>query len=189
MAIQRLVLKGTISSTVQIRNMFTADVVETGGDVATSLWSAYILSVLDPMTDLLWSGVHFYGYDLMDYTGGHWIPFAEVIISQSGAVTGQQLANQLAAVLIGKAEGLRHVGRKFLGALSEDNITGNTLDSVAVAAAAATLAAWLTPLVGIGGGTLTPGVVDKDGEFHRFVGGFVSSLIGSMRRRKPGVGL
>jgi hypothetical protein len=56
-------------------------------------------------------------------------------------------------------------------------------------ALASLLAAYLTPFEGIGGGTITPGVLDKNESFRPFVSGLVSSVLGTMRRRKPGVGI
>jgi hypothetical protein len=42
--------------------------------------------------------------------------------------------------------------------------------------------------IGGGGVNLIPGVVDKNHVFHAFTSGVVDTLLGSMRRRKIGVG-
>jgi hypothetical protein len=54
---------------------------------------------------------------------------------------------------------------------------------------AAGLLAYLTPFTGIGGGVITPGILDKNNAFRPFVGGYLSSFVGSVRRRKPGNGM
>src|SRR5512135_797566 len=189
MATERAVVYGSLYSVVQIRHMFTCDVLPSGGDTQQVLWSAYILSVLNPVVGLLTTGTHFYSYELQSYSAGHWVPYDTVNISKTGVDSSDPLPNAVATVLLGKASGLRHVGRKFLGGLAENNVTGNTLTAAALIVAATTLAAYITPFTGIGGGTITPGVIDNAGTFHPFVGGVVSSLLGSMRRRKPGVGI
>jgi hypothetical protein len=189
MAIERAVLKGSIEGTVEIRNIFTAEVTESGGDTSALLWETYMDMLLGQAENLVSSDVHFYGYDVYDRDLGHWILKDEVTVDYTGLVTGQPLLNAAALVFIAKAEGLRHVGRKFLGSLGEAMIDGNLIESTAVAPAALWLLYYISPVEGIGGGTLQPGVIDQGDFFHAFVGGAVSAVLGTMRRRKPGVGI
>lgn len=189
MAYQRAVLKGTLGGTVQIRNMFSASVVESGGDTQDVLWSAYLTSVIDPICDMCVSLLVYTHYDIQEMVGTQWATVQEVDFPFTGATTGDQLPNAVALVLLGKASGIKHVGRKFFSGISEPSTTINALATGAVATAALALLGYITPLVGIGGGELTPGVFDKNGAFHPFVGGVISSLMGSMRRRKPGLGI
>lgn len=189
MAIQRAVVHGLIAGLVQTRNMFTADLGIVGTDGDESLWTAYLTSVYDPLMSIVsnvWSSQL---YEIQEYTSGQWPTVAEVSFVETGEVTGEQIANAVSFVLIGKAAGIRHVGRKFFGPLGEATAVGNALISSQAAHAAAAVLAYITPLTGSGSRVLTPGVVDKSGGFHAFVGGFASSLLGSMRRRKPGIGI
>lgn len=189
MAIQRAIAKGTVGSVVQIRSMYTCDVVEVGSDDSDTLWGAYMSSMFDAITGLLHNSVTFYEYEVQEYSNGQWIPMDVVTVSETGTGTGDALPNAVSLVLIGVATGLRHLGRKFVGALPEAMTAGNLVVGEYIAGAAAALLAYITPFEGLSGGTITPGVVDENGGFHEFVGGTVSSLLGSMRRRKPGLGI
>jgi hypothetical protein len=189
MATQRAVVSGTISSLVQVRHMFTCDVITSGGDTPQVLWAAYLDSVYNPIRSALSANFLTYQYQLEAYSAGHWVPFDVQAYSKQGAGGSNQLPNVVSIVLLGKAAGLRHVGRKFFGAVEDSYTNINTLTSAGLAIAASTLLAYITPFTGIGGGTITPGVVDGAGTFHPFVGGVVSTLLGSMRRRKPGIGI
>jgi hypothetical protein len=190
MTVQRAVVKGTLANVVQVRNIFTASVTPAGGDTAEVLWEAYIGSIYDSFTSILTTIFHTYEYEIQEYILGSWAPVAVVSYSYTGGNdTSDYLPNAVSLVLMGKATGLKHVGRKFFSGLAETGTTGNILSGAAVAQAAAALLAYISPFTGIGGGLIQPGVVDKAGTFHPFVGGAVSSLLGSCRRRKPGNGM
>jgi hypothetical protein len=137
---------------------------------------------------VLHTSVLFYQYELQYYAAGQWVPYDLIAINNSGAGTGDALPNQSAVVLIGKAFGIHGIGRKFLSGIPESAQAAGALVAPYIAGFATVLLDYITPFTGIGGGTITPGVLDKHGTFRPFVGGFVSSLLGSMRRRKPGVG-
>jgi len=187
--IEHAVLKGTIASAVEIRNIFTAEVTEIGADTSELLWDVYMTAMVADICDLCHSAVHFYGYDVFQYQAGQWVLLDEVTMNEDGANGGEQLLNQAAIVLIGKAAGIRHMGRKFFGGLSEANVVANGFAAGFAASLAAALVSYISPVTGIGGGSLVPGTVDKNGGFWPFVGGVVSSLLGTMRRRKPGNGI
>lgn len=189
MSIERCVVSGTIAGVVQTRTMFTCDVVPQGGDTTAILWGAYLVSLYDELENLLsdlWVG---YAIERQTWTNGHWVPYAQSAFDKHGVNTGDALPNAVSTVLLGKGGGLRQVGRKFIGPLPKSLTTGNSLTTTAAITAAAALLAYITPFTGIGGGTITPGILNKDGYFAPFVGGVVSSLLGSMRRRKPGLGI
>ncbi|AYP28978.1 MAG: hypothetical protein [Circular genetic element sp.] len=190
MSTQRVIVKGTLANIVQTRNMFTASITESGGDTSEVLWSAYISNFYDSFTSILATVYQTYSYEIQEYILGSWAPVEEVTyVYTGGNDTSDYLPNAVSIVLLGKATGLRHVGRKFISGLAETGTTGNILSGAAVAQAAAALLAYISPFTGIGGGLLQPGVISGDGTFHPFVGGVVSSILGSMRRRKPGNGM
>lgn len=120
---------------------------------------------------------------------GHWVPIHEGSFSHGGTIGLDSLPSLVAGVILGIAPGYRHVGKKFFGPIPESMATGSSLAAGAAAAAAAILLAYITPATSILGSTLDPGVVDKTGTFHAFTGGVVSSLLGTQRRRKPGIGI
>lgn len=189
MAIERAVLKGTIGDVVEIRNMFTCSVTEMGGDTSAILWDAYMDNLVDAMLVLACNTIHYYSYEVQTWNTPNWVPKDIVSIDATGDQTGDQLPNQSAVVLIAKSAGIHGVGRKFLAGLSETQQVAGTMIAGIAVDLALVLANYITPFTGIGGGTIIPGVLDKTGTFRPFVGGFVSSLLGSMRRRKPGVGI
>lgn len=189
MGIERAVVKGLLGGVVETRNMFTCNVTPAGGDTALILWDAYITSILDPIEDLTSSSWASYAYELQGLAFPQWVPYDIITCVHTGANSGDFLPNAVATVLLGKAPGLRHVGRKFISGMAESSVSGNALTVGALVYAAAVLLAYITPFTGLGGGTIVPGVIDKVGTFHAFTGGVVSSLLGSMRRRKPGVGI
>ena len=186
---QRAVVSGLLLGQVATRHMFTADVVESGGDTSAVLWDAYLDSFYGPLQTIMSTIWAAQSYELQNRSGTSWIPFDTVTVTWAGTAAGDYLPNAVALVLLGKAAGLRHVGRKFISGLPEVNSTGNALAAAALSYATSALVAYITPFTGIGGGTITPGVLDNAGVFHAFVGGVVSSLLGSMRRRKPGIGI
>jgi hypothetical protein len=187
--VQRCVVKGMFGGIVAVRNVFTAEISDEGVDLFPSLWSAYLTSVYNPILDTLSLGFQTSTYELSSPVAGHWVPFDEVTFVTAGNGTGQTLPYSVALVILGKAAGLRHVGRKFFGPITEGSSGGNALVPELASAVAGCVLAYITPLTGSGSKTLTPGVVDSGGTFHAFVGGVASSLLGSMRRRKPGNGI
>lgn len=188
-SIERAVLKGTIDNAVETRNMFTAEISEVGGDTSELLWGVYMDALAEDWSRLLSVSCHLYGYDVYSRVGEQWQLKDEVALDVDGLQSGTQLLNAAAVVIIGKAAGIGHTGRKFIGALAEANVDGNLLDVSQATNIGYVLVDYLSPVNGIGGGYLRPGVIDKLGEFHVFVGGVASNLLGTMRRRKPTVGI
>ena len=189
MTTSRAIVKGTLAGVVQVRNMFVADVVPSGGDTSPVLWDAYLDSIYNTFMQLLSNVYVTSTVELQNRSGNQWVTFDEHAFTYVGANSGDYLPNATAFVLIAKAAGVRHMGRKFFSAITETSATANALTTAALAVAASTLAAYITPFTGLGGGVITPGILDKTNTFRPFVGGFVCSLLGSMRRRKPGNGI
>lgn len=189
MYIMRAVVKGLIGGAVATRSIFTADVGYNEADTPALLWDVYLTQFWEaviPFISNVWAATD---YELYIPAAGHWELVDQTEFTKTGALSGEQLANAVALVLIGKAAGLRHVGRKFLSPLAETSGAGNIFAASYVADAAQALLYYISPVVGLGGGYLRPGVVTASGDFHEFVGGVVSSLLGSIRRRKPGRGI
>jgi len=179
---------GTIASTVQIRGMYTCQVTPSGGDTSAVLWDAYMTSILDAL-EFLSTLVHWYEYDVQEYSGGSWVLQDVVSVNTDGTGGGDILPYQNAITFVAKAYGLRKIGRKFLPGVTESMQVAGVIGAGYAATLAAFLLAYVTPFTGIGGGVITPGIVDSSGSFHPFLNGVVSSVIGSMRRRKPGIGI
>lgn len=189
MAIERAVVKGMFAGIVNTRSMFTCEVVPQGGDTSQVLWNGYLGPLYTEIQGMTSTLMTTQSYEIQSYSFGHWVLQDEVTFENTGDQTGEAIANIVSIVLIGKANGLRKIGRKFFGPIAESSANGNNLTGPILGVAGNALLAYVTPFTGIGGGTITPGILDKNSQFHPFVGGFVSSLLGSMRKRKPGVGI
>lgn len=189
MTIQRATVFGSISGVVATRTVFTADITIVAGDEPENYWGPYLESFYNPIENYIstiWSSSH---VEVTIPEAGHWSPIDTFTFEHVGEETGQALANAVAGVIIGKAPGLRHFGRKFISPFTEAVVTGNLMDAVLVIAMAQAALAYVSPLTTILGSVLEPGVVDAAGAFHPFVGSTVSSILGSIRKRKPGVGI
>lgn len=189
MSVQRATVKGRISGIVETRNVFTADVTIIAGDDYADYWFPYLDSIFDALAPLISNIWAEYEAEITIPAGGRWEPVTTFPLGGVGSATGEPLPNAVAAVLLGKAAGIRHTGRKFISPLPESLVAGNLLVGAGITAAAAGLLAYVTPLDTILGSHLAPGVVDSLGNFHPFVSGIVSSVLGSVRKRKPGLGI
>lgn len=189
MAIERAIVTGHILNAVTTKNMFTAEVIEVGGDTSPILWEAYFFTLVPAIAELAAPLVTLETYEIQRWTGTQWQTTGFFDLDFTPANTTGQIPNSMALVLIGKALGVRRMGRKFIGGLDLTTVAGNILVGPAAANAVLLLAAYLSPVIGLVGGTLQPGIKAGDGNFHPFVGGFVSQFLGTMRRRKPGVGI
>lgn len=103
--------------------------------------------------------------------------------------SGDTFPNQIAPVLRANTSRPKSFGRKFLMAFVESAATGTDLTSAALTALAIALAHYLADETVSGTSKLVPGVPRADeNTFLPFTDGVVNSLVGTQRRRKPGVG-
>src|SRR5512147_863556 len=147
--IERAVVKSTIGGIVEARNIFTAEVTEVGGDTSETLWATYLETLVGHIASQLSNVVHFYAYDVYQLNAGSWELISEVTMDETGAGTGDALLNAASIVLIGKAAGIRHMGRKFYGSLNESSVLGNSVVAAVAAALATDLLYYISPVAGI----------------------------------------
>lgn len=189
MAIRKGVLKGHLFGTVSIRNIFYADITLGEGDTYISAFSDYLSQILTAIRPCMATGWTIETLEIFEKIGSSWYPQTEQAFTWTGTGSGDQLANAVAAVLIGVVANQKGHGRKFLSGMTEASVNGNSLAGSAVAAFASACAYYIAPYTTPNGGAVVPGIYTKGGIFHSFTNGFVSSLLGSMRRRKPGNGI
>lgn len=189
MTICRGIVKGTLFGAVQTRNMFVAQIGSAEGDTDAGVMYTWLSAVWSPLRSVLASSFTTTTLETQTYFDGHWFTAEENPFVWAGTASGDQLANAVAAVLIGKVSGSYLHGRKFFSGLCESAVAGNELVGGAITTMGTVLLAYITPGVGEHGASYSPGILDKSGTFHSFSSGFVSSLLGSMRRRKPGLGI
>jgi hypothetical protein len=102
---------------------------------------------------------------------------------------GEQLPNQNAAVLVAKTTRPKSYGKKFFAGMTETDSTGSEWNAYTLTDMAAALLEYLLDIELAPSNTLTPGVPrSKFDVFLPFTTGIVDYIVGSQRRRKPGVG-
>jgi hypothetical protein len=188
--IYRIVVKGHLFGTVSTRNMFTGSVSLSEGETITDLCGEYLSGMWTPLQPMLTPNTTWDTAAIENRsTEGEWVPQTEFALGWHGTASGDQIANFVAAVLIGKSSAFKSVGRKFFSGLGEGYVDGNSLTASGLIIMATVCAAYVSQASLTGGSTFTPGVLTKAGGFASFVSGFVSSLLGTVRRRKPGLGI
>lgn len=103
--------------------------------------------------------------------------------------TDDPFPNQIAPVAVGNTFAPRSRGRKFLMGFVETAALAGDLVTAAVVDLVAAVAIYISEVTISTGNTLTPGVVDEDANtFREFRDGIANTVVGTQRRRKPGVG-
>lgn len=103
--------------------------------------------------------------------------------------TTGHLPLQIAPVLIANTLRPKTRGRKFLPGFCEDTTTGSGLETAVMTALGLALNNYLADETVVGANVLSPGVPSVvTGTFWDFTDGLVDSVVGTQRRRKPGVG-
>jgi len=187
--IVRAVVKGTLFGQVQTRNMFVGNYAMSEGDTLNDLCQGYCGTIYSAIRGILGGQFTTHTLETQTYAQGHWFTFDEASFVWAGSGSGEQLLNQAAVVLVAKISGSYAHGRKFFSGISENAAEGNSLSSIAFAVAAAALVAYVSPYTSEHGGYFNPGILLSNGTFRTFTSGFVATLLGSMRRRKPGLGI
>lgn len=103
--------------------------------------------------------------------------------------TDDTFPNQIAPVLVANTGRPKTRGRKFLMGCVETMASGGDLVTAAVTAMGNALNDYLADETVSGSNVLSPGV-PREGvnDFKEFADGVVNSVVGTQRRRKPGVG-
>lgn len=165
-----------------------ADVLDACEQYGEDLYSeidAYIdqnVSV-NPMTVhvVVWDGVE-----------GEWVTdrlvgLADPTIVFTGAT--DPLPNQNSAVLVGNTARPKSRGRKFMAPFVEVAATGSSWNPTVLVDLGLALAHYLADELVTAGNNLSPGVPRASADtFLEFSDGAVNSVVGSQRRRKPGIG-
>jgi hypothetical protein len=101
----------------------------------------------------------------------------------------EQLPNQVAPVLVAKTERPKSNGRKFIQGFAETASSGSELVAGAITSLSNALGEYLSDIEASTNNYLIAGVPRSEAnDFLPFASGIVNTIIGSQRRRKPGVG-
>lgn len=135
------------------------------------------------------SYLHRIGWDV---TGAKWAVEELIDIftpSFTHTNTDDPFPNQIAPVLVANTDTPKSRGRKFLPGFVETAAEGSSLVSAAVTALGTALAHYIADETISTNNTLLVGVPSSNsGNFRFFTDGVVNSIVGTQRRRKPGVG-
>lgn len=97
--------------------------------------------------------------------------------------------NQVAPVIVANTARPKSRGRKFFSAFAENSALGSELIGAAITALGVSLNHYLADETVAGDNVLVPGVPRESADvFLPFTDGLVNSILGTQRRRKPGVG-
>jgi hypothetical protein len=103
--------------------------------------------------------------------------------------TDDAFPNQIAPVLVANTLRPKTRGRKFLMGFVETAANGGDLVTAAVTAMGNALSAYLSDETVSGSNVLSPGVARQGVDsFKEFSDGVANTIVGTQRRRKPGVG-
>jgi len=104
--------------------------------------------------------------------------------------TADPLPHQCSAVLVGNTARPKSRGRKFLAPFDDDAAVGPDWGGAVITALGLALNHYLADEQVTVGNDLSPGVPRTDADvFLPFTTGIVNSVVGTQRRRKPGVGI
>lgn len=186
----KVVLKGLMLTQVQTRNVFYFDTTTEGpqyweDDITTylgALW-AEVVNYVSP----LWAG---YAYEVYTWVAPSWTPTFVHNISLVGVdVIGEILPTQMAAVALALTTHLKTRGRKAIAGFCTDALVDGVLISGAISSLIGFAAAYVTRITG-STGDLVPGTWSrKTSTFYPFISGIANTVMGTMRRRKIGVGI
>ena len=188
--IVKLEVKGTLFGAVQTRNVFYygADTTTPGTQQADEL--AQNLEILvDDFSNLAIPAMTFYEIGVSYWTGTQWQPLLDYPMSISGKETGSDICSyQTAGLMRAITSVIKATGRKFLPGIAESV----TLDSQFIAGVALIIVGILADylsVVQIQFVNWYPGIPSKNAAFAPFTSATWSSLLSTMRRRKPGYGI
>jgi hypothetical protein len=109
--------------------------------------------------------------------------------SKAGTTSGDCLPAQVAAAMTMYTAVKRTFSRKFWAGLSESTQAGGILTSGAVTILTDIAGHWLADYTGGDAVVYVPGLWSKNNTFVPFIQGVVNEILGTMVRRKPGIGI
>lgn len=187
--ILKAVLKGRLAGTVETRNIFYGQVVTVLPDTRGAVAELYIADVLSPVRTYISSLWTTESIDVYNWVAGEWAFVENIAYVSTGSSGGEILPYQVAAVLLGKTLAKRKMGRKFLAGFTEAASVGASITGAVLVALASAALAYVSTYTSAAGSTWEPGIVTRGGTYYAFNSGLASALWGSMRRRKPNIGI
>lgn len=184
----RIAVIGHINGVDEWRNIYTVNVTGTdvlSTDIVSYLDALYTTSLLSQLSNKItidrW---------VLEQPGtlGKWSYVKEQAYTKVGGSSGDMLPNQMAVVAIGITPSRRR-GKKFVPGIVEAAQNQGILDSGSVTIFTTFAQVYTDPASAVPGTPLHCGVCKADGsDFLEFSSFRLDRLLGTQRRRKPGVG-
>lgn len=132
--------------------------------------------------------VHEWEFDAVEgWQTGRFIGVRELSVVFTNVL--QMLPHAVAAVITAFTQDVKRRSRKSIAGLTEDTQDSSAWSGDTVTALAAAAVEWLANRVILGSDQLEPGLAGYDGLWYPLVSALVSSITGSQRQRKPGIGI
>lgn len=182
----KMVLRGLVPSVSETRNIFywRFSVAPTTAD-----FDELHDLICAKFKELCHSSFHYEASDWYQWVALDWQFMESINVSVTGNIAGERMPMQVAIVIIGKTATKRTMGRKFIGPTSEACLSDGAIAAGSTAAALDAASAAYTSHTLASGTQAVPMTWSKLKGFHDVVATHVDSLAGTMRRRKPGVGI
>ena len=184
------VLKGTLFSVVQTRNVFYygANADQPTNDTRDQVFQR-LSDIADAFATLGSPAVNFYESEVFRFATPEWLPMGVASLNVTGEQDDSDITSyQTAGLITATTSVLKAIGRKFIPGIAETR----TIDSAMVLAAAQDMAICLVEYLTTfqsQNQVWYPGIPSKNSEFAPFIGASFASLLSTMRRRKPGYGI
>lgn len=171
---------------------------------ATTVTEAAVLAACKQYVEDIYAAVAGYingsvSLDTVEVDEVDWNPtesFWEVVkyigtaaLADSFSGVSDSLPNQIAPVLLAYTARPKSYGRKFLAGMDETTSVGSDIQTAPLTALGTALSHYLADEVISGADVLSPGIPRaSEDTFLEFGSGAVDSIVGTQRRRKPGIG-
>lgn len=104
--------------------------------------------------------------------------------------TDDPFPNQIAPIMVANTDFPKHRGRKFLPGFVETSADAGDLITAAVTALVGAVSYYISFIAIDGSNTIYPGIVNEAADlFYLFTDGVANTIVGTQRRRKPGIGV
>jgi hypothetical protein len=192
--VYKTVVTGKIFSGVTTKNVFYhfASSPDNDGQSVADLtdFASELFTALKPALSDFWNttNVEVYRWDTVA-TPQWWQRIGGNDLIVQGENTVDALPTQMAYVIVAHTLGKRSFARKFFAGPHDDCVVENRVVAGTLAVLANTAFLWISNYVGATSVLYQPGLWRKTNEFAGFIDFVVDDLLGTMRRRKAGVGI
>lgn len=188
----KFVARARMFGQIEIRNIFYLEVATfpTQAELLTDV-PAYLSGFYTPLLGSLSTVFNLYGWDVHKWnaTTHKWEFAIEGSVNLTGTNGAEPLPTQMAGVMVAYTLTKRVFARKFIAGLVVGATVGNILISTTLLALTNALTFWLSDFTAPSAKVYSPVTLTKSFTFVTFSQAIVDKIMGTMRRRKAGVGI